>query len=209
MGLTIAELLPDYKASLNDAADVFGNDSSSPTQDENLTRHLNVAASALSADGKRRRIRYGTLSVIADQSFYEVPDDLIAPRTSLWSNTAREWDRPPGQIPAVYLFDGPDGKVLRLEPAPTAPQITFYGSTFTFVYLAANAITGDAGTSTLTENDRYIVILRAQVEAMREMTFRNIHKPVQLRAASGGGSTSNMQPSALYEKLLDEYKDAA
>jgi len=206
MGLTVDQVLPDYRASLNDAAAVFGSDTSSPTLDENLTRHLRTAARALSSEGKRPLLRSATLTVVADQASYTpAPDDMIVPRTALWSSAGRMWEQPPPPIPGVYSLDP---GTVDLVPAPTAEQIRFYGSSFRYTYLAAHALTDDANTSTLTDNDRNLLILRAQVEAMREMAFRNIHKPVALRSAGAGGSTSNMQPSALYEKLLTEYKAA-
>jgi len=208
MGLTVAELLPQYKASLNDAAAVFGSDTTSPTLDDNLTRHLNVAARALSADAKRPLLKLGTLTVSDGVDTYAAaaPADMIVARATLWNTTAlREWQLPCGPIPRVSML----ADALLLSPAPTQVQINVFGSELRFTYLAAHAITDDESTSTLTDADRNLVILRAQVEAMREMTFRNIHKPVAMRSAGAGASTSNMQPSALYERLLAEYKEAA
>lgn len=212
MGLTVSDLLPDYTASLNDAAAVFGSGSTTPTLDANLTRHLNVAARAVSADGKRPLLKLASIAVSADVSSYgPVPDDFIVSRATQWPapGALRAWQQPPGVIPRVFAAMTDAGQTLMLTPPPSQDQINVYGVTLQYIYLAAHAITDDETTSTLTDVDRNLVILRAQVEAMREMTFRNIHKPVSMRAASAGASTSNMQPSALYERLLAEYKDAA
>jgi len=213
MGLVAADLLPDYTASLNDAAAVFGTDTTAPTLTENLTRHLQIAARALSSDGKRPLVRIGTLAVVAGQGRYDdVPDDLVMPRTTTWNTGCdafgeplQQWNLPIGPLPGVFLGDG----FLLLMPAPNAAQVRVFGSAFTFTYLAAHAVTDAAETSTLTDADKNLLLLRAQVEAMREMTMRNIHKPVSLRSAGAGAVPSNMQPAALYEKLLAEYKAAA
>lgn len=214
MGLTVSDLLPDYRASLNDAAAVFGGGSEttnpadiSAAIDANLTRHLRIAARALSADGKRPLLKSTVLTVVADQATYSpAPEDMIVPRTALWSSNGRpQWEQPPPPVPAVYALDS--GSV-DLSPAPTAEQIRFYGAQFRYTYLAGHAITDDASTSTLTDADRNLLILRAQVEAMREMAFRNIHKPVSMRNAGGGSMPSNMSPSALFEVLMNEYKAA-
>lgn len=216
MGMTLNDVVDDYQASLNDAAGVFGDNTTSPTLSSNLSRHLLTAARALSADGKRPRVVTLSLAIVAGTSQYDgVPSDLIAPRATLWGMDGRHaWDAPSGPMPSVHVV-GPyddtidqdsDGKVFLLSPPPTAPQICAYGSAFVFTYLAAHVLTVDSGT--LDFADEWLLILRAQVEAMREMAFRNIHKPVSLRNASGGGTSSNMQPSALYERLLEEYRQA-
>jgi len=214
MGLTAAELLPDYQASLSDAAGVFGDDTTTPTLEQNLTRHLKVAALALSVDGKRPLVKSAEFTVVAGTARYaEVPDDLVVPRANLWPTYAAQslqpWEQPIEPLPAIYKITTAAGDVLMLSPAPTCAQVRAYGSTFGYTYLAAHAVTDDADTSTLLVTDKNLVILRAQVEAMREMAFRNIHKPVNLKAAGGGAVSSNMQPSALYEKLLEEYRSAA
>lgn len=214
MGMALADVLPDYLASLNDAASVFGTD---PDLTYNLSRHLVTAARALSADKKRPRVRTMTLPLVAGTSFYDgVPSDMIVPRATTWGMDGRHaWNAPPGPVPSVTVVEtddatidvDQDGKVFLLYPAPTEAQVCSYGTAFSFTYLAAHTINAHGGT--IDFSDENLLVLRAQVEAMREMTFRNIHKPVTLRAASGGGSTSNMQPSALYERLLAEYRETA
>lgn len=210
MGLTVTDLLPDYKASLNSARSVFGEDNTSE-QTANLTRHLQAAARAI-ALGKRPRTRQGLLTLVADQpSYASVPDDLLLPKVALWgmANMARPWCNPPGALPILTLADGVDGAPqLMLTPAPSAEQIAVYGTEYRYYYFAAHQITDQVDTSTLQERDRALVILRAQVEAMRETAIRNAHKPVTLRDG-GGGLGRNTTPAALYEQLLAEYERAA
>lgn len=208
MGLTLDSLLPDYTASLNDARLVFGEDAS-PEQAAALTRHLRTAAAALSA-GKRPRTCMGSLTLVADQASYDaVPEDLLLPKVATWGvSTLMPWQLPPGPLPIITLAEFDGVPMLVLNPAPSACQIAAFGSAYAYYYFGTHQITADAGTSTVQEKDRNLLILRAQVEAMRETAMRNAHKPVTLRDA-GGGMTRNMTPAALYEKLLAEFNQAA
>lgn len=204
MGLTLTSLLPDYTASLNEARLVFGEDGSQEQADA-LTRHLRTAASAMSI-AKRPRTCMGSLSLVADQASYAtVPADLLLPKVATWGvSTLQPWQLPPGPLPIITLAEFEGVPMLVLNPPPSSCQISAFGSAYAFYYFGAHQITEDAGTSTVQEKDRHLVILRAQAEAMRETAMRNAHKPVTLRDA-GGGMTRNMTPSALFEKLLTEF----
>jgi len=208
MGLTLASLLPDYTASLNDARLVFGEDAS-PEQTAALTRHLRAAAVALSA-AKRPRTCMASVTLVADQASYaDVPTDLLLPKVATWGvSTLQPWHLPPGPLPIITLAELDGVPMLVLNPPPTACQITAFGSTYAYYYFGTHQITEDAGTSTLQEKDRNLLILRAQVEAMRETAMRNAHKPVTLRDG-GGGMTRNSTPAALYMQLLAEFNEAA
>lgn len=209
MGLTLADLLPDYTASLNSARAVFGKDGTQE-QSDNLTRHLRAAARALALE-KRPRTRQGTFTLtagVADTT--DVPSDLLLPKVGIWGigNLGEPWCLPPGPLPILTLSETDAGRQLTLTPAPSAAQIATFGAQYRYYYFAAHQITDDAATSTLDERDRNLVILRAQVEAMRETALRNAHMPVTLRDGMGspGGNTT---PSALYAALLAEYQKAA
>jgi hypothetical protein len=206
MPVTFANLLTDYKASLNDAASVF-----TDAHDADFKRHLNAAARAL-ALGKRPRTKVGELTLVADQQTYTtVPADLLLPKSALWGLSGEApWNLPRGPLPTLTLATGDDdAPMLVLSPAPTACQIAAYGSTYRYWYFAAHTLT-DAE-CTIAERDVNLVILRAQVEAMRELTFRNFIKPVTLRAGSGaaGSQPRNGQPAHLFEALLHEFNGAA
>lgn len=205
MGLTWDQLLPDYVASLNDAASTFKGTEDDAQAD--FRRHLLRAADALSRE-KRTLTAVGELQVSAGVAMYDAPANLLLPKLQAWSQLhVQPWDAPNEPMPVVLLIDTPEGKKLRLQPAPSPNQIRCFGSTFRYYYLVAHAITEDAATSTLTEGARHLLYLRAQVEAMRELAFRGYAKPVTLRAGSGVGASParNMTPAALHQALLDEY----
>lgn len=204
MGLTLAELLPDYRASLNDARTVFADD------DSDFTRHLRTAAAALSRE-KRPRTAVASVQVAVGVGEYpDVPDDLIAPKVCTWGNNgAPVWHLPPTAPPALTVLGEGSGRVLLLTPAPTFEQIRSWGSTLRYYYLAEHFITDAPATSTLHSKDRALLYLRAQMEAMRELSFRAYKKPVTLRAGDGLGgavASKNQTPPAMWDLLRQEYE---
>lgn len=204
--LSLADLLPDYKASLHDAASVFKG--TAEDADADFKRHLAIAARALGNDGKRVTTRMATLALIAGQVDYTtVPADLVRPKVSDWGiGVVPVWEQPAGALPVLRLsFAADDTPVLSLSPPPNAAQIAVFGSTYRFYYLAAPLITDTA--STVREGDQDLLLLRAQVEAARELVNRNLHKPVQLSPGSGS-YPANQTPAGWYALLLDEYRKA-
>lgn len=208
MGLIWTELLPDYVASLNDAASTFKGSEDDAQAD--FRRQLRAAAGVLSRE-KRTLTAVGELQVSAGVALYDPPGNLLLPKLQAWAQGhVQPWNAPNEPMPVVVQVDTPEGKKLRLQPAPSTSQIRCYGSAFRFYYLVAHAITDDAATSTLGEGARHLLYLRAQVEAMRELAFRGYAKPVTLRAGAGAGGsmmTRNQTPAALYDLLLSEYRD--
>lgn len=209
MGLTLADVLPDYKASLNDAATTFRGIDADAEAD--FKRHLRTALVAVSRE-KRQRTCLGEFTVTAEVADYPAPDAVLMPKLQAWSTRyVPAWDAPNEPLPTIRLVEVADARTLVLSPAPSARQIACYGSTFRYYYLALHQLTDDAGTSTLQSSDLPLLILRAQVEAMRELAFRGYGKPVTLRAGSGAAGsmmTRNQTPAALYDLLLDEYRNA-
>lgn len=214
MPLTLDAVLPDYKASLHDAASVFVGTKAGPggdpaaDPDADFKRHLAIAARALGIDGKRSCTRLGTLNLVAGAAQYAaVPDDLIAPKASEWGiGRLPLWEAPPGPLPIVRLTELDGAPVLMLSPAPTQAQINAYGSSYAYYYLATPTLTATG--STLRDGDRDLLILRAQVEACREMVLRNMHKPVAIGAGQSPGAP-NLSAAAMYDRLLAEYRAAA
>lgn len=209
MGLTLTSVLPDYKASLSDAASLFrGTDLDA---DADFKRHLNVAKVALSRE-KRQRTCLGEITVTADVAEYAAPDAVLMPKLQAWTTSNRQpWDTPNEPAPVVRLIEVDGVRKLSLSPAPSVRQIACFGATFRYYYLAAHQLTDDSATSTLAESDQPLLVLRAQVEAMRELAFRNYAKPVTLRAGAGAAGsmmTRNQTPAALYDLLLDEYRNS-
>lgn len=206
MGLTLNELLPDFKASLNDAATVFAPD------DTDFARQLRTAAAALARE-KRPRTALAQIQVQPGQAEYpDVPDDLIAPKVCTWAHGGTAvWHLPPTPPPALTVLGEGTGRVLLLTPAPTPEQIKCWGSTLRYYYLAEHRITDSALTSTIQSKDRALLYLRAQMEAMRELSFRNYKKPITLRGGDGLGgavASKNQTPPALWDLLRQEYEAA-
>jgi len=216
MPLTLASLLPDYKASLHDAASVFrgtpagADPTTQPADpDADFKRHLLTAVRAIGVDGKRSCTKLGQLTLQAGVAKYtDVPADILIPKASDWGiGAVPVWQQPAGALPIVRLTtDVDDTAVLVLSPPPSAEQISAYGADYRYYYLATPVLT-DAG-STLKEGDRDLIILRAMVEATRELVNRNLHKPVQLSPGSGS-YPSNQTPASWHQVLLAEYKAAA
>lgn len=215
MPLTLASLLPDYKAALHDAASVFkgtpegADPEANPADpDADFKRHLLTAVRALGIDGKRSCTRLGTLSLLPGQAVYtDVPEDILIPKASDWGiGIVPPWQQPAGALPIARLSDKDSVPVLVLSPPPSAAQIDAFGSAWRYYYLATPVLT-DAG-STLKEGDRDLIILRAMVEAARELVNRNLHKPVALSPGSGS-YPSNQTPAGWYQMLLAEYQAAA
>jgi hypothetical protein len=216
MPLTLASLLPDYKASLHDAASVFvGTPAGADPQtqpadpDADFKRHLLIAVRAIGVDGKRSCTKLGELALQAGVAVYaDVPADILAPKASDWGiGVVPVWQQPCGALPVARLtVDATDTPVLVLSPPPSAAQIAAFGATWRYYYLATPVLT-DAG-STLKEGDRDLIILRAMVEATRELVNRNLHKPVQLSPGSGS-YPSNQTPASWHQALLAEYRAAA
>lgn len=202
MSLSLADLLQDYRASLHDARAVFADD------DSDLLRHLRTACREV-ARHKRPRTLAAEITLVADQVEYTgVPDDLLLPKVSQWGFVnVKPWLAPRDPLPVISLLDGSTRKLL-LRPPPTAAQISAFGSTYVYYYLAAHTLDVDTGTTTVAEQDRDLVVLRAQVEAMRELAIRDAGKPVTLRGGSPSGSAPKIgTPAALYQSLLAEFRD--
>jgi len=206
--MSLADLAQDLRASIHDAADVFVNS-------DDMARLLRVAAQAFNRH--RPRTLVGSLMVEAGRSSYPAPDDIYLYKSGLWGVTPQPkfWDRNwPGPAPDVRLVDvaqdvapegAGNGKQLLFSFAPTQRHIAAFGSECRYYYLACHQLSDSANGTTISAGDRALLVLRAQVEAMRELSMRNSKKPVQLRDGLHSGP-KNMTPSALYEKLLQEWE---
>jgi hypothetical protein len=195
------DLVADLKASLNDAARTF-----TAANDADFVRHLRAAAGAFARP--RPRTLVGTLALEADRADYPAPAGLVQFKAWQWGNgtASKPWERHwPGPLPRVHRTSATDGTAqLTLDPAPSGHQLVVLGTTARFFYFASHQISDVAGQTTIAADDRELLILRAQVEALRELTMRGVHKPVSLR--DGLASTPrNSTPSALYQALLDEF----
>lgn len=196
-----ADLKVDLVASLHDAMDVF-------VGADDMDRLLDTAA--LDFSRHRPRTLAGTLTVEAGRMTYPAPADLYLFKSSLWGiapvQRAKPWERTySGPSPDVRRIDGPDGPELHLTPAPTQQQLNMLGSEFRFYYFARHTIGDTAAETTLHDGDRGLLLLRAQAEAMRELTIRNIGKPAQMRDGLRS-APRNMTPAALHVELMREWE---
>lgn len=199
-----ADLVGDLKTSLHDAASVF----TSPA-DADFERMIDLAALAFSRI--RPRTLLGSVTVTAGTALYAAPEGILAYKSDAWSDgkMPSPWEpNYPGRLPSVRLIEDAGTKKLAFTPAPTALQIGLFGAAFPFYYLAAHVVATSASGTSISAGDRDLLILRAQVEAMRELAMRNLGKPVQMRDGLSG-MTRNGTPSYLYETLLAEFERRA
>lgn len=203
---TTETLIALHKAALLDAAKQF----EAEPDDGALKRHLQIAAREI-AIKKRPRTLPASLSLVAGQALYPAPADLLAPTVADWGLQRRDqpWNYPRGPLPVLTLWPSEPAQ-LRLSPPPSCEQIAAFGALMPYYYLAAHALP-DSGDSTITDREINLLLLRAKVEAMRELAIRGSMKPVTLRGGQGMGDavmSKNMTPPALYEQFLREYEAA-
>jgi len=205
--LSRADLVASLKASLHEAADPFKLEDES--DDRNFTRLLDVAA----ADFGRVRPRKvaGELALQGGLAVYPAPAGFVCFHSSQWGvgNGAKPWDANwPGRLPRCEGAELDGVKVLVLTPAPTYRQIGLLGSSYPFFYEAAHHIGETAGETTIAPSDRGLLILRAQAEAMRELSIRNVTLPVAMRDGFSS-QPRNGTPSHLYAALMAEFEGRA
>lgn len=206
---TTEQLVEQHKASLLDAAEQF-----IEPNDAAFKRHLAIAGREI-ALRKRPRTLAAALPLVAGTATYAAPTDLLDVKVADWgmARNARPWDYPRGPLPLLSLWqpDPAAAAVLRLSPPPCQGQIDAYGASMPFYYLGAHSIP-DTGATSITDREINVLLLRAKVEAMRELAIRASMKPVTLRMGQGMGDavmSKNMTPPALYEQFLKEYEAMA
>lgn len=204
MSMKESDLVADLKASLHDSAAVFRS-----ALDADFKRF--IAQALPDMQFKRPITRLGAVALAEGEGRYAMPvGDFAAWKTSLWGGNTRlrPWEPGfPGAVPRVYAtWDGAAWWV-ELETAPTPTQLTAWTRDLSFWYFARHVVSDDANATTVNALDRGLLLLRAQVEAMRELTVRNAAKPVQLRDGLSG-TPRNSTPAALYQALLDAFREA-
>jgi hypothetical protein len=200
--MSSADLVADLKVSLHDAAGIF-----TAAADADFTRLLAIAAQDLAR--VRPLIKSGTLTLVAGTASYSAPSGLVAFGRETWSAAMPQaWESTYcGPLPRISLTGVPAARKITFTPAPTEAQVAVLGATFDYLYLAAHVIGAAATDTTVQPEDRAMLLLRAQAEAVREMAFRNLNKPISLRDGSGG-TTRNGTPSYLFESLMREFREA-
>lgn len=196
-----AELIADLATSLSDVAEIFTGDDGA-----NFRRHLDAAAGDMGRI--RPRTLLGSVTLVAGQDVYTAPADIAAFKSSLWgvARTVRPWDKEwTGPLPDSWLVISGNVRELHLSPAPTSHQISILGAVYRFYYYATYSVADDAAHTTVAQEDRGLLLLRAQAEAMRELAIRNTSKPVSMRDGISGG-TRNGTPTYLFEALMKEFE---
>lgn len=201
------DLVDDLKASLHDAVSAF-----KAAADADFVRLLGLAAKAMQL--KRPRTLLGVVTLVAGLDVYAlsapIATTLASYKTHAWAQAAvKPWDPAyPGAVPRVCVEGQPGAWQLVFSPAPTALQLNVWGSAFRFWYFALHSLGANAADTTIAEADRGLLLLRAQAEAMRELSMHHANKAVQVRDGLSGGAR-NSTPAALYEALLREWQEAA
>jgi hypothetical protein len=200
-----ADLVADLEVSLYDSKNVF----TTPDKGD-FKRFLAQALSDMQF--KRPITRLGQITLVPDQGRYEVAEaDFAALKTDLWrepSKLPRPWEVTyPGALPRVSAVREVDAWFIQLEPAPTAMHLSALGDSFKYYYFATHAIGAAAADTTINPQDRGLLLVRAQAEAMLAMGMRNAGKPVQMRDGLSG-TPRNSTPAALHELLMKLFREA-
>lgn len=202
--MSSADLVADLKASLHDAAGVF-----TAAADADFVRLLATAARDM---GRHRPlIKSDTLDLVAATAAYDAPADLATLLCERWSpgNMPKPWESTwCGPLPRQRVTGAAGARQIVFTPAPTAAQISVLGASFLFDYRATHTIAATATDTTISDDDRGLLLLRAQVEALREISIRNSAKPVAMRDGLSG-APKNGTASYLFESLLREYEEVA
>lgn len=200
-----ADLVADLKESLHDTADVFAS-----TGDPAFIRFLNQALPAMQC--KRPVTRLGQVSLVVDQPSYSLAAyaDFATFKTHAWDSVRtvlKPWDTGyPGAVPRVRAHRDLDAWYLVFDPAPNSAQVAAWGAAFKFWYFGTHTIGATAPETTVALADRGLLLLRAQVEAMRELALQHANKPVSMRDGLSG-TPRNSTPAALHRELLNLFEE--
>ncbi|MBK9440744.1 MAG: hypothetical protein IPN53_05255 [Comamonadaceae bacterium] len=204
--MALDDLVADLKRSLHDSAAVFD-----AADDADFVRFLNQALPDMG--WKRSRTMVGQVPLVAGTPSYSLAEytDFYSYKTHLWEPVAgrlQAWEPGyPGAMPRIHSYRDGSGHWLGFEPAPSAEHIALRGAVCKFYYMANHALGTNALDTTVAALDRGLLLLRAQAEAMLELTLRNVAKPVHLRDGLSG-TPRNSTPRALYDALLSTFAEA-
>ena len=197
--MTLASLVAELKATLHDSAAVF-----KAADDADFVRFLQRALPDMQF--KRPVTRQATVLLVPGVARYAMPvADFAAMKTHQWgepSKTPKPWEESyPGAVPRVCASWDGSAHWVELDPPPTAKQIGVFGRELPFWYFALHTLGTTPETTSVNPQDRGLLLMRAQVEALKELTLRNLTKPVQLRDGLSG-TPRNSTPAALHTELL-------
>jgi hypothetical protein len=153
--------------------------------------------------------KLGTITLMANFPRYSLGSitGFAAFKTQLWGDTCRlkPWeDGYPGAVPRVSASYEAGQWWLDFDPAPSSRAVAVWGSKFDFWFFGTHAIGDAAVDTTINAQDRGLLILRAQVEVMREMSIRNAGRPVAMRDGFSG-QPRNGHAAVIWKDLLDHF----
>lgn len=206
--MTLDELKTELAASLRDAANKLDQDATA------MDRYIRAAAADFGR--VRPRVLETSITLAADTAAYAMPATARRFHSGSWVDAwlaIEVWNRPSNIRPPVASIreatDGGGGRELILTPAPTQAYVNAVQAAHTVRYYAAHVVGETDADTTIMDEDKDLLITRAQAEAMKELALRGSGKPVNLRNASLGASVSNSTPAALYDALMRLFEHQA
>lgn len=201
-----ADLVASLKDSLHDAAKVFAVEGANP--DVSFERFLAQALPDMQA--KCPVTKLGSVTLTANFPQYPLSNALgfAAYKAQLWGDACpyKPWEPGyPGSVPRVTASYQVGQWSLMFDPAPTAKHIAAFGSSFDFWFYGVHSIGDAAIDTTVALQHRGLLLLRAQVEAMRELSIRNSGKTVSVRDGLSG-VPRNSTPAALWKDLMAHFE---
>jgi hypothetical protein len=190
------------ESSLLDAASIFGD--AGAGRNAHLDRHLNAAVTDF--DRVAPLLEGAQIQLVADAANYAADARAVRFHGSevLDKQTQLDpWDeyRVP-EVPTPSLARISNTKTWVFRPVPTAFILDRIGTIYPFTYFAAHVLHDtDAAQTTFDARHLPLLVLRAQVEALRDLAVRNAHKPVALRDPNYS-QIKNGTPAALAEQFM-------
>lgn len=204
MGLNRESVRTKLAASLLDAVDIFGDDAAA--QAPHLDRHIDVAVAEFN---RVAPLLIGDqLQLTQDESNYAAPAGAIRFHGSEIvdrQNALPPWDefRVP-EVPTPSIVRVAGVKCWNFRPAPSGYIVARIGVAYPYTYVSAHVLGADEEAeddTTIEEAHEPLLIMRAQVESLKDLAIRNAHKPVALRDPTYS-QTKNGTPAALADQFF-------
>ena len=203
--MSLSALRTSLKEALMDSAAKF-------TADEELDRCLDVALVELGR--VKPKVIRASIELVADQVGYDCPEGLRKPLLLEWGadvlRTIKPWDSNwPGRLPNISVGHEGDVRKILLLPAPTAAQIKTLGATARYRYTGPYALGETAAGTTVTVDDRELLLTRALAEAMFMLARKDVAKPVMVGKPGVGGMPKNGMPASLAGEFIKQFNTMA
>ena len=201
-----ADLIEKFVASLGNSAGQFKTDNE---------RILENALAVFSV--YKPRVGIANLTLENNKTVYDAPADLIGFKHHDWGRAHRRrrdpWNQPRVvKIPDVKVIPGDlPGTPYRLalSESPSEQDLSICGVDFQYFYTAKHQVsdddTGTPGATTVEDKDIFLLLLRMQVEAMKEMALNRIGR-ANVRDPGNKGKTRTGSPETLKKELEKEFE---